>query len=190
MSNTNQAVQQFVREEYQHGFVTAIEADTLPPGLGEDVIRAISARKAEPEWMLEFRLKGYEHYLKRPLPEWGADLKQINFEDIYYYIKPTEGQAKDWDMVPESIKETYEKLGIPEAERKYLAGDIAPPMFHVPLFWDVVELDQLTPDWVSIDTLLPKFPLEKAIGRMKSVPLDADTVLTARDLGVSFGDRH
>ena len=93
-------------------------------GLNEAIIREMSAMKKEPEWMLEFRLKAYKRFLRKPVPTWGGDgdLDQIDFDDIYYYIKPTEGQAKDWDMVPDSIKETYEKLGIPEAERKYLAG--------------------------------------------------------------------
>jgi Fe-S cluster assembly scaffold protein SufB len=80
--------------------------------------------KGEPEWMLQFRLKAYQRFLRKPVPKWGGggSLHDIDFDDIYYYIKPMAGQAKDWDMVPESIKETYEKLGIPEAERKYLAG--------------------------------------------------------------------
>ncbi len=91
-------------------------------GLNEDVVRAISKMKKEPEWMLEFRLKGYEHYLKRPLPEWGADLHQIDFDDIYYYIKPTDEHKNSWDDVPDNIKNTFDKLGIPEAEQKFLSG--------------------------------------------------------------------
>ena len=88
-------------------------------GLDEDIIRQMSSMKGEPDWMLEFRLKSYQRFLARPMPTWGGDgaLDEIDFDDIYYYVKPTEGQAKDWDMVPESIKDTYEKLGIPEAER-------------------------------------------------------------------------
>ena len=93
-------------------------------GLNEQIIRDMSRMKDEPEWMLEFRLKAYQRFLRKPVPMWPGDgkLENIDFDNIYYYIKPTEGQAEDWDMVPESIKETYEKLGIPEAERKYLAG--------------------------------------------------------------------
>ncbi|MCP4423564.1 MAG: Fe-S cluster assembly protein SufB [Chloroflexi bacterium] len=91
-------------------------------GLNEDIVRAISKMKNEPEWMLEFRLKGYAHYLKRPLPQWGADLEQIDFDDIYYYIKPTDQAEDDWDDVPEYIKNTFDKLGIPEAEQKFLSG--------------------------------------------------------------------
>jgi Fe-S cluster assembly scaffold protein SufB len=93
-------------------------------GLNEEIIRKMSGMKGEPAWMLEFRLKAYERFLRKPVPTWGGGglLQTIDFADIYYYIKPTEGQAKSWDMVPEGIKRTYERLGIPEAERKYLAG--------------------------------------------------------------------
>ncbi|NOY57108.1 MAG: Fe-S cluster assembly protein SufB [Actinobacteria bacterium] len=93
-------------------------------GLDEDMIRDMSAMKGEPEWMLQFRLKAYKRFLRRPIPNWGGGglLDEIDFDDMYYYVKPSEGTVEDWDMVPESIQETYEKLGIPEAERKYLAG--------------------------------------------------------------------
>jgi FeS assembly protein SufB len=93
-------------------------------GLNESIIRQMSEMKREPQWMLDFRLKAYQRFLRKPIPQWGGGgaLNDIDFDDIYYYIKPSGGQSKDWDMVPESIKSTYEKLGIPQAERKYLAG--------------------------------------------------------------------
>ena len=93
-------------------------------GLNESIIRQMSEMKREPQWMLDFRLKAYQRFLRKPIPQWGGGgaLNDIDFDDIYYYIKPSGGQSKDWDMVPESIKATYEKLGIPQAERKYLAG--------------------------------------------------------------------
>lgn len=92
-------------------------------GLSEEVVRNISAMKGEPEWMLDIRLKAYRHFANRPMPNWGSPLMQeIDFDDIYYYIKPTEGQARSWDDVPEDIKETFDKLGIPEAEQKFLSG--------------------------------------------------------------------
>ena len=93
-------------------------------GLNESIIRQMSEMKNEPTWMLDFRLKSYQRFLRKPMPQWGGGgaLNDIDFDDIYYYIKPSGGQSKDWDMVPESIKSTYEKLGIPQAERKYLAG--------------------------------------------------------------------
>jgi Fe-S cluster assembly protein SufB len=109
--------------EYQYGFRD--EEDYFfksERGLNADVVRNISKMKGEPEWMLEFRLKALDYFYKRPMPEWGGDLSGIDFANIYYYIRPSEKQGKTWDEVPEYIKDTFEKLGIPEAERKYLAG--------------------------------------------------------------------
>lgn len=91
-------------------------------GLNQEVVRKISEMKGEPDWMLEFRLKALDHFLQRPMPTWGADISGLNLQDIYYYVKPTEGSGKSWDDVPVEIKNTFDKLGIPEAERKFLAG--------------------------------------------------------------------
>ena len=91
-------------------------------GLNEEGVRTISMMKGEPQWMLDYRLKAYEHFLERPMPNWGADLGDINFDDIYYYIKPSERQEDDWDDVPSYIKDTFDKLGIPQAEQKFLSG--------------------------------------------------------------------
>jgi Fe-S cluster assembly protein SufB len=78
--------------------------------------------KGEPEWMLEFRLKALEHFQKRPMPTWGADLSGLDLDDIFYYVRPAEAEGKTWEDVPDAIKQTFDKLGIPEAERKFLAG--------------------------------------------------------------------
>ncbi|HXR55061.1 MAG TPA: Fe-S cluster assembly protein SufB, partial [Acidimicrobiales bacterium] len=92
-------------------------------GLNEDIVREMSAMKKEPDWMRDFRLKSLQRFDKKPMKEWFAvNMPNLDFDDIYYYVKPTEGQVDDWNDLPESIKSTYEKLGIPEAERKYLAG--------------------------------------------------------------------
>jgi Fe-S cluster assembly protein SufB len=91
-------------------------------GLTRQTVEEISALKGEPDWMLQFRLRAYEHFLKRPMPNWGGNLLDIDFEKIVYYRKPSAGEEKSWDDVPEKIKATFEKLGIPEAERKFLAG--------------------------------------------------------------------
>jgi Fe-S cluster assembly protein SufB len=93
-------------------------------GLNEDVVRDISHQKSEPEWMTKFRLKALTRFERKPMVEWFAkNMPDIDLDNIYYYIKPTEGgEVSDWDMLPEKMKETYEKLGIPEAERKYLSG--------------------------------------------------------------------
>jgi len=92
-------------------------------GLSEEIVREMSEMKGEPEWMRNFRLKALKRFMARPMAPWFAvNMPDLDFDNIYYYVKPTEGQVKDWDALPESIKTTYEKLGIPEAERKYLAG--------------------------------------------------------------------
>src|SRR3954454_6241182 len=91
-------------------------------GLSREIVEAISDHKDEPEWMRKFRLKSLDYFYARPLPEWGGDLSQIDFENIYYYIKPTEKQANSWEDLPPDIKNTWDRLGIPEAERKFLAG--------------------------------------------------------------------
>jgi len=91
-------------------------------GLSHELVDAISSHKDEPDWMRKSRHKSLEYFLARPLPGWGADLSTIDFENIFYYIKPTEKQAKSWDDLPTDIRDTWDKLGIPEAEKKYLAG--------------------------------------------------------------------
>ncbi len=109
--------------EYQYGFS---DPETYVfksrKGLDEEVVRQISAMKGEPEWMLQFRLKALKHFQSRPIPQWGADLSDLDLDDIYYYVKPTDVEGRSWDEVPETIKSTFDKLGIPEAEQKYLAG--------------------------------------------------------------------
>ena len=110
-------------KDYEYGFHDVdISVFRTEKGLAPEVVAAISDHKSEPEWMLKFRLKAYEHYVKRPMPTWGADLSGIDFDDIYYYVKPAGEQSRSWDDVPESIKNTFDRLGIPEAERKFLSG--------------------------------------------------------------------
>src|SRR5947199_2698021 len=91
-------------------------------GLSHELIDAISSHKSEPDWMRKFRHRSLEYFLARPLPTWGGNVAEIDFENIYYYIRPTEKQAKSWEDLPSDIKDTWDKLGIPEAEKKYLAG--------------------------------------------------------------------
>jgi Fe-S cluster assembly protein SufB len=93
-----------------------------PKGLREEVVRMISKQKNEPDWLLAMRLRALEIFYEKSLPNWGADLSEIDFDDIYYYIKPANEQGVTWDDVPGEIKNTFEKLGIPQAERKFLAG--------------------------------------------------------------------
>ncbi|HYT10498.1 MAG TPA: Fe-S cluster assembly protein SufB [Mycobacteriales bacterium] len=94
-------------------------------GLSEDVVRDISARKSEPDWMLSLRLKGLRLFTKKPLPTWGADLADIDFDNIKYFVRSTEKQAASWDELPDDIKSTYDRLGIPEAEKQRLVAGVA-----------------------------------------------------------------
>src|SRR3954447_24614847 len=93
-----------------------------PKGLSREVVESISEYKDEPQWMREFRLKALDHFLARPTPTWGGNLGQIDFDDIHYFVRASERSERSWDEVPDDIKNTFDKLGIPEAERKFLAG--------------------------------------------------------------------
>jgi Fe-S cluster assembly protein SufB len=95
---------------------------TSKKGLSRGTVEEISKIKNEPEWMLNFRLRSYDIFMEKPMPVWGGDLSKINFQNIYYYTKASEKQSKSWDDVPESVRKTFDKLGIPEAEKKFLAG--------------------------------------------------------------------
>jgi len=109
--------------EYKYGFRDEHKSIFQSgKGLTEEIVRTISTMKNEPEWMLEFRLKSLEIFNSMPTPTWGGDLSELDFNDIQYYVKPSEKQGKTWEEVPQEIKETFDKLGIPEAEQKFLAG--------------------------------------------------------------------
>ncbi|MGM0523178.1 MAG: Fe-S cluster assembly protein SufB [Bacillota bacterium] len=109
--------------EYKYGFHDKdVSIFRTERGLTEKVVREISKIKDEPEWMLSYRLKALEHFYKTPMPQWGGDLSELDFDEITYYVKPSERSERSWDEVPEEIKRTFDKLGIPEAEQKYLAG--------------------------------------------------------------------
>ncbi|MGL4589790.1 MAG: Fe-S cluster assembly protein SufB [Mycoplasmatales bacterium] len=117
-------INELVHDDYQYGFSDKnhVALYEIERGLTEAKVREISEYKQEPEWMLEFRLKAYQKFLEMPMQDWGADLSDIDFENIIYYSKPSEKVEKNWDDVPDDIKRTFEKLGIPEAEAKYLSG--------------------------------------------------------------------
>jgi len=119
----NQDFLNTIGTEYKYGF--SYPDDSVyksPKGLSEEVIRQISAFKEEPEWMLEFRLKAYRHFIERPMPTWGPDLSGLNLDEIIFYARPPQVDQKRWEDVPDNIKNTFDRLGIPEAEQKYLAG--------------------------------------------------------------------
>src|SRR5690625_2172647 len=113
--------------EYKYGFHDKdVSVFRTEKGLTETVVREISNMKNEPEWMLEHRLKALDIFYSKPMPQWGGDLSELDFDEIVYYVKPSERQGRTWDEVPDEIKETFDRLGIPEAEQKYLAGVSAP----------------------------------------------------------------
>jgi len=114
---------QGIKDEYEFGWSSPENYSfKARKGLDHEIIDQISEMKGEPDWMREFRHKSFDIFQSKPMPNWGPDLSEIGFDDIYYYIKPTEESGKSWDDVPEDIKNTFDKLGIPEAERKFLAG--------------------------------------------------------------------
>ena len=113
-----------IKDEYKYGFrdSDANYSFKAAKGLNREVVEQISEMKNEPRWMREMRLKALEVFWTKPTPQWGGELNDLNFDDIYYYMKAADRQGKTWDDVPSDIKNTFEKLGIPEAERKFLAG--------------------------------------------------------------------
>jgi len=122
--DTNAILEEVTQREYKYGFVTDIEADTIPPGLSEDVVRLISAKKDEPDWLLEWRLKAYRHWLTLKEPKWhNVHYPPIDYQKMIYYSSPQQKDApKNLDEVDPRLLETYEKLGIPLEEQKALAG--------------------------------------------------------------------
>ena len=112
--------------KYEYGWADSDAAGAAAQrGLSEAVVRDISGKKGEPQWMLDLRLKGLKLFDRKPMPNWGADLSGIDFDNIKYFVKSTEGQAESWEDLPEDIKNTYDKLGIPEAEKQRLVAGVA-----------------------------------------------------------------
>jgi Fe-S cluster assembly protein SufB len=130
----------------------------FPKGLNEKIVEEISRIKNEPEWMRKFRLNAYEIFKQKPMPMWGGDLSKINFDDITYFAKPTEKKAKSWEELPEDIKKTYERLGIPEAERKFLAG--VEVMYESMVVYDKVrkDLEKQGVIFCDTDSALQNYP--------------------------------
>ena len=112
-----------INPDYEYGWANPERyAVKAPKGLSREVVEMISKAKDEPQWMLDFRLKALDIYNSKPMPQWGAELSKLDMDEIYYYIKPEGMNARSWDDVPDDVKQTFERLGIPEAERKALAG--------------------------------------------------------------------
>jgi Fe-S cluster assembly protein SufB len=113
-----------IKDDYKYGFHDSEENYSFKSGKGltREIVCQISEMKSEPSWMRDFRLKALDVFNRKPMPNWGGDLSHLNFDDIHYYMKAADRQGKSWDDVPAEIKRTFDKLGIPEAERKFLAG--------------------------------------------------------------------
>ncbi len=139
-------------------------------GLSENVIKAISKLKAEPEWMMEFRLQAYKFFTKRPVPTWGADLSKINFNNITYFARATDKKVNDWNDLPADIKETYNKLGIPEAEKQSLSG--VEVMYDSEVVYNSIKkkLEDIGVIFCDTDTAVKEYPelVKKYFGKVIS----------------------
>ncbi|HLI46836.1 MAG TPA: Fe-S cluster assembly protein SufB [Geobacterales bacterium] len=130
----------------------------FPKGLTEEIVREISRIKDEPSWMEEFRVKAYRIFAEKPMPTWGVDLSSINFDEFCYYARPTSKKGRSWEEVPDYIKRTFEALGIPEAERKFLAGVGAQYESEVVYHNIKKELEKLGVVFLDTDTALKEYP--------------------------------
>src|SRR5260370_11079351 len=147
------------QESYIGGFHVAENyAFKSGRGLNRESVEKISERKGGPSWMRQFRLKSLDHFWKRPMPTWGADLSGIDFDNIYYYIKPMQEQGKTWEEVPAEIKDTFDRLGIPEAERKILAGVTAQYESESVYHKGREDLEKLGVIFTDMDTARPLYP--------------------------------
>ena len=147
------------QDEYQYGFQDEdVSIYNTGKGLNEDIVREISRMKNEPEWMLEFRLKAYEEFRKHHMPTFGPSLEEVDFDEYTYYIKPSEKVEKSWDDVPETIKNTFERLGIPEAEAKYLSGVSTQYESEVVYHNMLDEVTEKGVIFLDTDTGLKKYP--------------------------------
>ncbi|WP_048601276.1 Fe-S cluster assembly protein SufB [Rubeoparvulum massiliense] len=146
-------------EEYQYGFHDPdVSVFRMKQGLSRKVVEEISRMKGEPDWMLQFRLKSLEQFEKMPMPKWGGDLSELDFDKITYYVKPSETKGRSWDEVPSEIKNTFDKLGIPEAEQKYLSGVSAQYESEVVYHNMQEELEKQGVIFSDTDTALREYP--------------------------------
>jgi Fe-S cluster assembly protein SufB len=146
--------------KYQLGW-SDVEDYVFKPrkGLSEEIVREMSAMKGEPSWMLEFRLAALRRFERKPMMRWFAEkMPDLDFDDIFYYIKPTDAQVNDWDKLPESVKNTWDKLGIPQAERKYLAGVTAQYESEVVYHRNREDLERMGVLFTDMDTAVREHP--------------------------------
>ena len=145
---------------YEFGWSDSDKAgETAKRGINEDVVRDISGKKSEPDWMLETRLKGYNFFERKPMPAWGSDLSGIDFDNIKYFVRSTEKQAQSWEDLPEDIRNTYERLGIPEAERSRLVAGVAAQYESEVVYHQIhEELEKQGVIFLDTDTALKEHP--------------------------------
>jgi len=159
--------------DYKYGFRTeTTSVHDTGKGLTENIVREISEIKKEPQWMLDFRLQGFKKFKEKPNPTWGPDLSRVNFDDITYYVKPSERSEKSWDDVPSEIKDTFDKLGIPEAEQKFLAGVGAQFESEAVYHSTIKELDDQGVIFLDTDTALREHPELVKDYISKIIPID------------------
>ena len=158
MKKNNEEINEIVGD-YKYGFTTdAKTVLTSGKGLSREVVEFISKAKNEPDWMREFRLKAYDAFLRIENPSWGPDLSGIDFDEYTYYIKSSEKTENSWEEVPEAIRDTFNKLGIPEAEAKYLAGSSTQFESEVVYHNNLKELDDLGVIFCDTDTAVRLYP--------------------------------
>jgi Fe-S cluster assembly protein SufB len=146
-------------EDYKYGFRDEHKSIFQSgKGLTREIVAEISSMKGEPEWMLNFRLKSLEQFFSMPMPRWGGNMDDLDFNEIQYYVKPSEKQGKTWEEVPTEIKETFDKLGIPEAEQKYLAGVSAQYESEVVYHSMQKELEDQGVIFTDTDSALREYP--------------------------------
>jgi Fe-S cluster assembly protein SufB len=148
-----------LKGDYQYGFHDPDHSVfRARKGIDREIVTQISEMKGEPDWMLDIRLHALEIFLRKPMPQWGGYLNDIDFDDIYYYVKPTDAEGRTWDDVPDDIKNTFDRLGIPEAERKFLAGVGAQYDSEVVYHSMKEELQEIGVIFVSPDQALQEYP--------------------------------
>ncbi|EJY55288.1 Fe-S cluster assembly protein SufB [Alicyclobacillus sacchari] len=146
-------------EEYQYGFRDKdVSVVKFEKGLTRKTVEEISMMKNEPGWMTDFRLRSLEIFLEKGMPKWGGDLSELDFDDITYYVKPSEKKGKTWEEVPEEIKNTFDRLGIPEAEQKFLAGVSAQYESEVVYHSMREDLEKMGVLFTDTDTALREYP--------------------------------
>ncbi|MBI3620353.1 Fe-S cluster assembly protein SufB [Candidatus Roizmanbacteria bacterium] len=168
--------------DYRYGFAMPQNYTfKAKKGLNRRIVAEISALKNEPAWMTEFRLKSYDIFTRKTIPVWGADLSKIDFNDIYYYIKPTDKQVNSWADLPAEIKETYDRIGVPEAEKKFLAGVSA--QYESEVVYESInrELDKQGVIFCDMDTAVRKFPdiVREYFGKLIPPPDNAFAALNS-----------